>query len=157
MEDDAALVATTCGSPRHASFAAASRRCRATTAKANALAKEARALAQGAVDPNVGYWSEMMIGITARGRGQMDESLAALQTALSAAEKRGNAYRRSYALYQISQLYLAMKEPRRALEASRQSFGFAEAAGSAHGWRRRGWPSPRRWSSSPIRRASSRR
>ena len=70
--------------------------------KANALAKEARALADGANDPNVGYWAAMMIGITARGRGQMDESLASLQTALSAAEQAGNAYRRSYALYQIS-------------------------------------------------------
>ncbi len=101
--------------------------------KANALAKEARALAQGAVDPNVGYWSAMMIGITARGRGQMDESLAALQSALSAAEKGSDAFRQSYALYQTSQLYLAMKQPQRALEASRQSYGFAEAAGATYG------------------------
>ncbi len=101
--------------------------------KANALAKEASSLANGAVDPNVAYWSAMMIGITARGRGQMDESLAALQGALSAAENMSNAYRRSYALYQISQLYLTMKQPQRALEASQQSYGFAEAAGAAYG------------------------
>ena len=31
--------------------------------KANALAKEARALAEGANDPNLGYWAAMMIGI----------------------------------------------------------------------------------------------
>src|SRR5262245_45495488 len=89
--------------------------------KANALAKEARALANGATDPNIGYWSAMMIGITARGRGQMEESLANLQDAFSAAEKAGNAFRRAYALYQISQLHLAMKQPQRALVSSRQS------------------------------------
>ena len=100
---------------------------------AKALAKEARALANGAADPNLDYWSAMMIGITARGRGQMDEALLALQSALSAAESMNNAYRRSYALYQLSQLYLAMKQPQRALESSRQSFGFAEAAGAANG------------------------
>ena len=100
--------------------------------KANALAKEARALSDRANDPNVGYWAAMMIGITARGRGQMDESLASLQGALSAAERSENPYRQSYALYQISQLYLAMKQPQRALEASRQSFGFAEAAGASY-------------------------
>ncbi|HET7032755.1 MAG TPA: hypothetical protein VFJ48_06490, partial [Casimicrobiaceae bacterium] len=38
--------------------------------KANALAKQARELANGAIDSNVGYWAAMMIGITARGRGQ---------------------------------------------------------------------------------------
>ncbi len=101
--------------------------------KANALAKEARALANGASDPNLGYWSAMMIGITARGRGQMEESLASLQTALSAAEQADNAYRRSYALYQISQLYLAMKQGQRALDASRQSYRFAETAGAPFG------------------------
>jgi diguanylate cyclase (GGDEF)-like protein len=101
-------------------------------AKANALAKEARALADGTIDPNLGYWAAMMIGITARGRGQMDESLASLQTALSAAEQAGNAYRRSYALYQMSQLYLATKQPQRALDASRQSYAFGEAAGASY-------------------------
>lgn len=101
--------------------------------KANALAKEARALVNGASDPNLGYWSAMMIGITARGRGQMDESLANLQIALSAAEHAGNAHRQSYALYQISQLYLAMKQGQRALDASRVSYRFAEAAGAPYG------------------------
>ncbi|HET7095980.1 MAG TPA: diguanylate cyclase [Casimicrobiaceae bacterium] len=99
---------------------------------ANALAKEARALANGAIDPNIGYWSAMMIGITARGRGQMEESLANLQDAFSAAEKAGNAFRRAYALYQISQLHLAMKQPQRALVSSRQSYASAEAAGVSY-------------------------
>ena len=100
--------------------------------KGNALAKEASALANKENDPNVGYWAAMMIGITARGLGQMDESLGSLQSALSAAEQSGNAYRRSYALYQISQLYLAMKQPQRALDASRQSYAFGEAAGASY-------------------------
>jgi diguanylate cyclase (GGDEF)-like protein len=100
--------------------------------KANALAKEARAFADGANDPNIGYWAALMIGITARGRGQMDEALASLQSALSAAERAGNTYRRSYALYQISQLHLAMKQPQQALDASRESYGLAEAAGASY-------------------------
>ena len=101
-------------------------------AKANALAKEARTLADGANDPNVAYWAALMIGITARGRGQMDEALASLQSALTAAEQAGNTYRRSYALYQISQLHLAMKQPQRALDASRESYALAETAGASY-------------------------
>ncbi|HET7033166.1 MAG TPA: diguanylate cyclase, partial [Casimicrobiaceae bacterium] len=51
---------------------------------------------------------------------------------LSTAERAGNAYRRAYALYQIAQLYLAMKQPQRALDASRQSYAHAEAAGASY-------------------------
>jgi diguanylate cyclase (GGDEF)-like protein len=101
--------------------------------KANALAKEARSLLKDAKDPYLAYWTAMMIGITARGRGQVEESLANLQGALVAAESADNAYRRSSALYQLSQLYLSMKQPRNALDASREAYGFAETAGSAYG------------------------
>ena len=120
-------------------------------AKANALAKEARALVSGAADPYPGsanesrarvigaadpflaYWSAMTIGITARGRGQLEESLGSLQDALASAESAGNAFRQSHAHYQLSQLYLALKQPKNALDASRQAFNFADAAGSAYG------------------------
>ena len=60
----------------------------------------------------------MSIGITARGRGQLEESLGALQDALSLAEQQDNPYRRSAALYQLSNLYLTLKQPQSALDAS---------------------------------------
>ena len=101
-------------------------------ALANSLAKEARSFANG-VDPYLTYWSAMMIGITARGRGQMEESLGSLQEALAAAERADNAYRQSHAHYQLSQLYVALKQPKNALDASRQAFNLADAAGSAYG------------------------
>ena len=120
-------------------------------AKANALAKQARALvgdaadphpesateirarATRATDPYLAYWSAMTIGITARGRGQLEESLGSLQDALTLAESAGNAFRQSHAHYHLSQLYLALKQPKTALVASGQAFNFAETAGSAFG------------------------
>ena len=101
--------------------------------KANALAKEARSLLTDAADPYLTYWAAITIGVTARGRGQLEESLASLQDALSSAESAGNAYRRSNALYQLSNLYLALKQPQNALDASQQAFRFAEAASNALG------------------------
>jgi diguanylate cyclase (GGDEF)-like protein len=101
-------------------------------ARANTLAKEARSLTNGA-DPYLTYWSAMMIGITARGRGQFEESLGSLQDALASAERADNAYRQSIAHYQLSQLYLALKQSKNALDASRQAFNLADAAGSAYG------------------------
>ena len=49
------------------------------------------------------------------------------------AERDDDAYRRSGALYQLSNLYLALKQPQNALDASRQAYRFAEAAGSTPG------------------------
>ena len=102
-------------------------------AKANALAKEARARVQGAADPYLMYWAAMTIGVTARSRGQLEEALGSLQDALTMAESAGNAYRRSSALYQLSNLYLALKQPQNAVDASRQAYQFAELAGSTPG------------------------
>ena len=59
-------------------------------AKANAFAKEARARLADANDPYLEYWAAMSIGVTARGRGQLEESLGALQDALSLAEQQDN-------------------------------------------------------------------
>ena len=101
-------------------------------AKANALAKEARALVGTAAEPYLAYWAAMTIGITARGRGQLEESLGSLHDALAAAQGVDDAYRQSHALYQLSTLYLALKQPQNALDASRQAFAFAEVAGIAH-------------------------
>ncbi len=102
-------------------------------AKANALAKEGRALLKDARDPYLAYWAAITIGVTARGRGQLDESLANLQEALAFAESADNTYRRSNALYQLAQLYLALKQPQNALDASQQAFRFAEASSNALG------------------------
>ncbi len=99
-------------------------------AKANAFAKEARALLDGAVDPYLMYWAAMSIGVTARSRGQLEESLGALQDALSLAEQQHNPYRRSGALYQLSNLYLNLKQPQSALDASLSAYRFGELAGS---------------------------
>ena len=101
-------------------------------ARANTLAKSARKLAAGA-DPYLGHWSAMLIGVTARGRGQFEESLGNLQDALASAERAESAKRQSDAHYQLSQLYLALKQPKNALDASLLAYGFAEAAGSPYG------------------------
>jgi len=103
------------------------------SATANALAKEARALLKGDTDPYLAYWAAITIGVTARGRGDLEESLGSLQEALSSAESVNNDYRRSTAHYQLSQLYLALKQPQSALDASQQAFRFAERAASAYG------------------------
>ena len=71
MEREARAASTTCGSPPRDSSLGSVESLSGDYGKANALAKEARALADGASDPNLGYWSAMMIGITARGRGQI--------------------------------------------------------------------------------------
>ncbi len=103
------------------------------TAKANAYAKEARALLKGESDPYLAYLAAMTIGMTARSRGQVEEALGSLQDAMAMAERDEDAYRRSSALYQLSTLYLVLKQPQNALVASRQAYGFAELAGSTPG------------------------
>ncbi len=102
-------------------------------AKANAHAKEARATMQDPADPYLSYWAAMTIGITARSRGQLGEALGSLQDALSMAERDDDAFRRSGALYQHSNLYLVLKQPQNALDAGMQAFQFAERAVSAPG------------------------
>ena len=99
-------------------------------AKANAFAKEARTLLDGSLDPYLRYWAAMSIGITARSRGQLEESLGALQDALSMAEQQDNPYRRSGALLQLSNLYLTSKQPQSALDASLAAYRYGEGAGS---------------------------
>jgi diguanylate cyclase (GGDEF)-like protein len=104
-------------------------------AKANALAKQAQVLGANA-DPYLAYWSAITIGITARGRGRWEESLASLQGALGSAGRAQNAYRQSLANYQLSQLYLELKQPTNALDASRLAYDLANAAGSVYGMAR---------------------
>ena len=99
-------------------------------AKANTFAKEARTLLEGASDPYLRYWAAMSIGITARSRGQLEESLGSLQDALSMAEQQNNPYRRSAALYQLSNLYLTSKQPQSALDASLAAYRYGETAAS---------------------------
>ena len=49
------------------------------SAKAIELAKEAEASAREAADPYLTYWAAMTVGVAARGRGRLDESVAALR------------------------------------------------------------------------------
>ena len=108
-------------------------------AKANAYAKEARTLLKGASelkgasDPYLAYLAAMTIGMTARSRGHVEEALGSLQEAMAMAERDDDAHRRSGALYQLSTLYLVLKQPQNALDASRQAYRFAELAGSTPG------------------------
>jgi hypothetical protein len=57
-------------------------------ARANGFAKQARELLHGASDAYLEYWAAMSIGVTARNRGHLEESLGALQEALSLAEQQ---------------------------------------------------------------------
>jgi diguanylate cyclase (GGDEF)-like protein len=99
-------------------------------ARANSFAKQARDLLNGTSDAYLEYWAAMSVGVTARNRGQLEESLRALQEALSLAEQQQNAYRRAAALYQLSTLYVMLKQPQSALDASLEAYRLAEAAGS---------------------------
>ncbi len=101
--------------------------------KANAHAKEAATLLAGASDTYLTYWAAMTIGTTARSRGQLEEALDNLRKALATAESEGHAYRRASAHYQLSNLYLVLKQPQNALDASQLAYQFAEAAGSTIG------------------------
>jgi diguanylate cyclase (GGDEF)-like protein len=98
--------------------------------KASTYAKDARRLLSAADDPYLSYWAAMSIGVTARNRGHLEEAVHALQEALSLAEQQGNAYRRAAALYQLSTLYVVLKQPQGALDASLEAYRLAEAAGS---------------------------
>jgi len=100
--------------------------------KANAFGKEARKLLKGGSDPYLVYWAAMTIGTTARSRGDLEESLGSLQQALSIAESADNPVRQSSTLYYLSNLYIELKQPQKALDASRLAFHFAELAESAH-------------------------
>ena len=98
------------------------------------LAKQARALLKGDPDPYARLRAAMSIGVTARGRGQLEESLGALQDALSLAEQQNNPHRRSGALYQLSNLYLELKQPQSALEASLSAYLSASCRATLRRW-----------------------
>jgi diguanylate cyclase (GGDEF)-like protein len=98
---------------------------------ANSLAAQARSILQGTDEPFLAHWALMEVGTTARARGRRDEAMTALHEALGRAELLDSAYRRSAALYQLSILYLDLKQGTRALDASLEAWKSAEAAGSA--------------------------
>jgi diguanylate cyclase (GGDEF)-like protein len=98
---------------------------------ANSLAAQAKSILQGTDEPFLAHWALMEIGSTARARGRRDEAMSALHEALGRAELLDNPYRRSAALYQLSILYLDLKQGTRALDASLEAWKSAEASGSA--------------------------
>jgi len=102
------------------------------TGMANALAAQARTLLQGTDEPFLTHWALMAVGTTARARGRRDEAMSALHEALGRAELFDSPYRRSAAFYQLSILYLDLKQANRALEASLEAWKSAEASGSAY-------------------------
>ena len=100
--------------------------------KSIALAREARELTEGSPDGFVRYWAALAFGTSARTRGQSEQALAALHDALLFANRAGNEYRRSSALYQISVLQLELKQTSEALASSRSAFEHAKAANSVY-------------------------
>ena len=101
-------------------------------AKAAVLAGEARTLLKGSDDAFMQYWAALAFGTSARTRGRFEEALAALHDALSFAERAGNAYRRSSALYQLSVLHLALKQGQQSLADSLAAYEDAKAANSIY-------------------------
>ena len=101
-------------------------------ATASAFARQANVVLQGTSDAFLTHWASMAIGTTARTRGHWDDAMASLHDALALAERVDNPYRRSSALYQLSVLHLALKQPDRALEASLEAYRYAEASASAY-------------------------
>jgi diguanylate cyclase (GGDEF)-like protein len=102
-------------------------------ANAEALATEARRLARDAPDAYLPFWAEMSVGVAARTRGRLEVSLESLQRALALGREAGNPIRTSSALYQLSVVYLALKQADRALAAALDAHAEARAAGSAFG------------------------
>lgn len=100
--------------------------------KSIALAREARELAEAPADDFVRYWAALAFGTSARMRGQSEKALAALHDALLLANRAGNAYRRSSALYQLSVLQLELKQTKEALASSLAAFEDAKAANSVY-------------------------
>lgn len=103
------------------------------TAQANTLAKEVRDLAAGSADFALQHWASLYVGIAARGLGRREECLDSLQEALSFAERADNPYRRSSAMYQLSVLYLMLKQPEKAFQTAQEAFRHSEIAHSAFG------------------------
>ena len=101
-------------------------------AKSATLAREARYLAKDSGDEFLQYWGALALGTAARARGQSDEALASLHDALALADRAGNAYRRSSALYQLSVLHLALKQGQDSLTTALSAFESGKAANSAY-------------------------
>ncbi|MEP7183596.1 MAG: GGDEF domain-containing protein [Betaproteobacteria bacterium] len=99
--------------------------------KANALAIEARERAKTSDDLFIRHWAAMAVGIPARQRGRFEEALGSFQEALALADRAQNPYRRAIALYQLSVLNLALKQPERSLAAASEAFAQASLAKSA--------------------------
>ncbi len=97
-------------------------------AKAHALAVSARDRASASADAFLLFRAAMAAGITARQRGQFEDALANFQEALALAERAHSPYRQSKARYQLSVLFVALKQPDRALDESLAAFAQASEA-----------------------------
>jgi diguanylate cyclase (GGDEF)-like protein len=99
---------------------------------ASALAKGARERAAASADAFLLFRAAMVEGVTARQRGQFEEALASFQDAMGFAERARSAHRRSKVRYQLSVLYLALKQPERARDEALAAFDQATEAKSVY-------------------------
>ena len=95
---------------------------------AQELASTARESLNNSGDLFLEHWAALAAGIASRARGQFEQALDHLHAALSAADLAKDANRRAAVRYQMSVLTLALKQPRRALEESREAFRQAALA-----------------------------
>ncbi len=101
-------------------------------ATAQDLALSAREALAGSGDLFLEHWAALAAATASRARGQFEQALSSLHAALSAADLAENANRRAADHYQMSVLTLALKQPARALDESREAFRQASLAHNAY-------------------------
>jgi diguanylate cyclase (GGDEF)-like protein len=101
-------------------------------AMANELALTARETLTNSGDLFLEHWAALAAATASRARGQLEQALDNLHAALSAADLAKDSNRRAAVRYQMSVLTLALKQPQRALEESREAFRQATLARNAY-------------------------
>src|SRR4030095_9431840 len=101
-------------------------------AAAHELALSAREVLRNSGDLFLEHWAALAAATASRARGQLEQALDALHGALSAADLAKDSTRRAAVRYQMSVLTLALKQPERALEESREAFRQATLARNAY-------------------------
>jgi diguanylate cyclase (GGDEF)-like protein len=90
--------------------------------RASALAEHAHELASNSDDLMIRHKAALAAGMSARALGRLDAAFKYLEEARTLAEAADNPYRRSCALYQLSTLNLAVKQPQKALADAEEAF-----------------------------------
>ena len=100
--------------------------------RAHELALAARETLTNSGDLFLEHWAALAAATASRARGQFEQALDNLHAALSAADLAKDSNRRATVRYQMSVLTLALKQPQRALEESREAFRQATLARNAY-------------------------